>query len=77
MKTISLKLKKKVDEIFIVEPADLGLDFLTGFYKKTTRYFKVAPFVFIIPLCFLSAIFLYLIFGSLLIKLVSLLQYGF
>lgn len=77
MKTIDYRLKKKMNEIFIVEPNDLGIGFLTNWYHRVVKYFKTAPFIFIVPLSFLVGYLIYLVFGFLVIKLVSWLQYGF
>lgn len=77
MRAINLRLKKKLNEVYSIETNNLGLYFLDNLYKKTTAYFKTAPFIIIIPLSFIIGIVIYLVFGYLLIRLVSLLQYGF
>ncbi len=77
MKTFNLRLKKKLDEVFFIEPNNLGLKFLTDLYKFLTARFKTAPFIIIIPLSLIFAGSLYLIFGRLMVRLVTLLQYGF
>jgi len=77
MRTINLQLKKKLNEIYVIEPNDLGAQFLNNIYKRINIYFKTAPFIVIVPLSFIIAITVYFIFGYLLIKIVSLLQYGF
>lgn len=78
VKSINYRLKSKLNEVYSVEPADLGAGRLTNLYKLITSYFKTMPFLWVIPLSFFLAFLLY--FGSgrvLLIKIVSLLQYGF
>lgn len=77
MKTARITLKKKLDEVYSIEPNNLGLGFLTSFYKSLTSRFKTSPYAIIIPLSFLVSLIGYLFLGYLLIKLVSLLQYGF
>ena len=77
MKLTHIKYRKSLNEIYDIEPNDLGVSFLTNWFKRTTHPFKNVPFIIIIPLSFLVAIAMYLIFGYLLIRLVSLLQYGF
>ncbi len=77
MKNINFRMKQKMNEVFSIEPNELGVNFLTNYFRKITAYLKVMPFVYIIPLTFLSSIFLYFIFGRFLIKLVTVLQYGF
>jgi hypothetical protein len=77
VKTINLKLKHKVNEVFFLEPVDLGLQPLTKLYKMITHPLKTMPFIFIIPLSFLLAVVFYFLFGYLVVRLTSLLQYGF
>ncbi len=77
MKSSYYELKHKLQEVYFVEPNDLGNSYLTLIYKTVTSFLKQMPFVFIIPLSFLVSILMYLIFGSLTVKLTSLLQYGF
>jgi len=77
MKTIEYKLKRKLNEVFILEPNDLGSDFLTNLYHKITSHFKTMPFIYILPLSILLAVVSYFILNYLLIKFVTLLQYGF
>ncbi|MFW5703609.1 MAG: hypothetical protein ACOCXQ_02140 [Patescibacteria group bacterium] len=69
-------LKQQLREIYSIEPNDLHMGLLTRIYKQITRHLKQMPFIYIIPLAFLTSIGLYLIFGQLVVGLVSLLQYG-
>lgn len=77
MRSINLRLKRKLNEVFSVEQNDLGINFLTYYFKKITVYLKEAPFIYVIPIAFLASIFLYFVLGRFLIKLVTVLQYGF
>lgn len=77
MKTAELRLRQKLNEVFILEPNDLGPRTLTDWYKKITVHLKTKPFIFIIPMSLLSGVGLYFILRQLLIRLVTLLQYGF
>ena len=77
MKTINLRLKQKMDEVFSIEPNELGTGYLTTFFKKITSYLKTMPFIYVIPLTFLITVFMYFVLGKFLIKLVTVLQYGF
>lgn len=77
MTEINLRLKKKLNEIFFIEPNDLGVDFLTFYFKKITIFLKTMPFIYVIPFAFLISLILYLLLGRLLIRLVTFLQYGF
>jgi hypothetical protein len=72
----SAKLKHKLQEVYAVEPNDLGLFWLTFLYKKFTHRLKDKPFLYIIPLAFIVTAGLYFLFGQLVVKLTSLLQYG-
>jgi len=77
MTEINLRMKQKLNEVFSIEPNDLGIDWLTFYFKKITAYFKVIPFVYVIPITFLISLVLYLLLGKLLVRLVTILQYGF
>ncbi|MBI4008693.1 hypothetical protein HY357_00495 [Candidatus Roizmanbacteria bacterium] len=77
MRVINYRLHKKLEETFVVEPNNLGTELLTFLYHRVTSFLKQMPFIFIIPMSIVGAIFLYILFGSLIVKLVTLLQYGF
>ncbi len=77
MKTVGYRLKNKLNEVFLVSPNDLGWKKLTDIYKWLTQYLKQLPFLIIVPLSFLLAIVAYLVLGKLLVRLVTILQYGF
>ncbi|MCX7996173.1 MAG: hypothetical protein N2691_00230 [Patescibacteria group bacterium] len=69
--------RSRMDDILSLEPNDLMFQPLTTAYKLVTRRLKVWPFLYIIPLSFAAAALLYATFGSSVVKLTSLLQYGF
>lgn len=71
------RLKHKLDEVFVVEPNELGNGTLNYWFKKTTSYLKVMPFLYILPLSMAASLVLYVLFGALTVKLVTILQYGF
>lgn len=77
MKPTQAAIKRRFDEIFVVEPNDLDIRFITIFYKRITSHLKTMPFIFIIPLSFLAAILAILVFDELIVRLVTILQYGF
>ncbi|OGK10712.1 hypothetical protein A2767_04505 [Candidatus Roizmanbacteria bacterium RIFCSPHIGHO2_01_FULL_35_10] len=77
MKTLNYRLKQKLDEVYTVEPNNLGFPLLTNSYHNVTKFFKTMPFIFVIPLSFIIAGILYFVFGTLVVKLATLLQYGF
>lgn len=77
MKNINFRMKQKMNEVFSIEPNDLGAGFLTIYFKKITAYLKIMPFIYIIPLTLFVSISLYFILGRFLVNLVTLLQYGF
>ncbi|MFZ2026158.1 MAG: hypothetical protein WAV30_02650 [Microgenomates group bacterium] len=71
------QLVRRMNELRIVEPNDLGIPLLTHIYRKLNGFFKTAPFLFIVPLSLFGALALVLVFGYVAVKLASLLQYGF
>ncbi len=77
MKDINFRMRQKMNEVFSIEPNDLGTSYLTAFFKKITSYLKTMPFMYVVPVTFLISIFMYFVFGRFLIKLVTVLQYGF
>ena len=77
MKTIDYRLKHKLQEVYVLKPNDLGNYRLTALYKTMTSFLKSMPFIYIIPLSTLFSVMLYLAIGTLIVKLTTLLQYGF
>lgn len=77
MKANYLRLKHHLEEVTIVEPNDLGLPFLTRWYRRINVYFKRMPFIVVVPLSVVFALILYTLFGYLVVRLTSILQYGF
>jgi len=77
MRSMNLRLKRKMNEVFSIEPNDFGVNFLTNYFRKITSYLKIMPFVYVIPVTFLVLISLYFLLGRILIRLVTVLQYGF
>lgn len=70
-------LQKRVDEIYALKPNDLHIPLLTHIYKLSTGPLKVFPFKLLLPASLGASLFLYLILGYVLIRLASILQYGF
>lgn len=66
-----------MEEVYMVEPNDLGYPLLTRLYRRINRYFKRAPFIIVIPASLAFALTLYFLFGYLVVRLASILQYGF
>jgi len=66
-----------MEEVSMVEPNDFGFAFVNNLYRNINRFFKKAPFIIVIPASVFIAFFLYLLFGFLAIRLVSILQNGF
>ncbi|CAN5219359.1 hypothetical protein BH09PAT2_BH09PAT2_03330 [soil metagenome] len=71
------KLEQELQEIFSIKPNDLGNQHLTMVYKYITGPLKKMPFVYVIPMSFVVSFMLYALLGQFVVKLVSLLQYGF
>lgn len=70
-------IDKHMHDIFAIAPNDLHFKLLTHTYKLVTEPLKNMPFLFIIPLSIGTSLIIYLLFGQIVIRLVSLLQYGF
>ena len=64
-----------MQEVSDVPTQEMGL--FTPFYKKIVPQFKYRLWKSGAALSFLGALFLYLVFGSLVVKLASVLQFGF
>lgn len=75
--TDTARLKQKLEEVYSIQPNDLHFRPVTRIYKLLTRPLKQMPFLFIIPGALATALVMYLMFGHLMVGLVSLLQYGF
>lgn len=77
MDTTQYRLKHKLEEVFVLEPNDLGNSYLTVLFKRVSAYLKVMPFLYILPLSLAVSCVAYVLFGTMIVKLVTLLQYGF
>ena len=76
-KTLPSHIEEELQRMYVLPPNDLGDKRLTWMYKFATGPLKKMPFIYILPLSFVVAVGLYLLLGPLVIKLVSILQYGF
>jgi len=77
MKSLSFKFKKQMNEVFFIEPNDLGNSFLNFLFKRSTAFLKKFPFLYLLPLSFLITFLIYLFLGRGIIIINNLLQYGF
>lgn len=77
MKKAEVKFFKKMDEVFFLEPNNLGSQTLTNFYHSMTSLLKRMPFMVILPLALLVALLFFLNFREMVVRIVTLLQYGF
>lgn len=68
-------LVAKMNELAVVPPQELGP--LTPVYKKTTSFFKNQPVKITFLLAAFFSLFMYLLLGARLVRLVSILQFGF
>ncbi len=68
-------LVDKMHEVAVIPTQEVG--FLTPYYKKIVTRFKYSPWKSAIIISSLFSLFLYFLLGTTLIKLVSLLQFGF
>jgi hypothetical protein len=71
------QLKNRMEDVFSIEQTDLGFHHLTVLYKLCTSRLKSMPFMYILPLSVFVAVLAYVVFGPLIVKLATLLQYGF
>lgn len=69
------KFVKRWEEVTELPPQSLGP--FTPLYKRITKHVKVMPFPWFVAVSLLIAFVLYLVFGSAIILLVSILQKGF
>ncbi len=77
MKTVPTRINKKYQEIFALKPNSLGHPLFDNLYKAMTHFFKTAPFIIIVPAVMMAVVLIYFIIGPVLVKLASMLQYGF
>jgi hypothetical protein len=77
MKSDIIRLRRKLNEVFVVEPNDLGLPYLTSFYRRINIFFKRMPFIVVIPASLIGTLFLTFFFDYVIVRLTSILQYGF
>jgi hypothetical protein len=75
--SVQHKLRKKLHDVYAMEPNNLGPDWMTWMYKRVSSPLKSMPFFIIIPVSGLIAVTAYVILGRFAIALVSLLQHGF
>ncbi len=68
-------LVARMHEVAAVPPQEFGS--LTFIYKRIVPYLKFSPWKSAGILSFITASLLYLIFGAYLVKLATLLQFGF
>jgi len=77
MKNYSLRFKRHINEVFIIKPNDLGMNFLTFWFKRTTFLLKKFPFLYLFPVASMIVLLMYFLLGKYLILLTNWLQYGF
>lgn len=65
----------KMHEVAVLPPQTVGP--FTPIYKRVVPRFKVYPWKSIAVLSLFGTVFLYFLFGPALVKLASVLQYGF
>lgn len=69
------KLKERMEAVSLVQPQQLGI--LTPYWKRLTHLFKTNSFQIFLIVGFVTSLFLWFLLGNYLVKLASLLQYGF
>jgi hypothetical protein len=68
-------LVHKMQEVASLPPQTIGP--LTPLYRTLIPYVKDAPWRWFMVGSFMTSVMFYILFGALVVKLVSLLQYGF
>lgn len=68
-------LVSKMKENTVVSPQSVGR--LTPFYKRVVPQFKYYPWKIAVIISIFASVFLYFLLGSILIKIASILQFGF
>lgn len=68
-------MKQRMQEVAVVPPQTVGP--LTPLYKRVIPQLKSQPWRSVGALSFVFTVLLYLVFGARVVKLASLLQYGF
>lgn len=71
------QLKRHYDDALTIEPTHFNNPTATKLYKYIAQYIKHSPLRIVIPVSFITTVFIYSFFGFLVIRLVSLFQHGF
>ena len=74
---IYLNLKKYYKDVYSIPPNTLGNPILTKLYKICTYQLKNFPFKLVVPISVLITILSFGLFGILIIRVVTILQFGF
>lgn len=69
------KLVERMSEIAVVAPQRVGP--FTPLYKKITPYVKEKPWKILVFSSIVASFLMYLLLGSLVVKITSILQFGF
>lgn len=69
------KLLNQLKTVSVVSPQKVGP--LTGIYKKAVSQVKTWPVKVLLPIAFLGGIAFQILFGEKIVKIVSILQYGY
>jgi len=72
-----LSLQKKLNEVYVISPNKFSNTILDGVFRTITSRLKYLPFQIYIPVAILLVVSLYLSIGYLVVRLASILQYGF
>lgn len=72
-----VKLQRRMETLYLLEPNDLGYVRLTKIYRKITKHLKMHPWARVLPLTTLFVVALTIYVGRLVVQLASILQKGF
>lgn len=70
-------LKKRYNEIYSLKPQSFRSSYMQGLFNFIARHLKTFPFKVFIPVSMGFAMVLLFIFGVFIVRLVTILQYGF
>ena len=70
-------IKNRISNTYSITPNDLYSEKITFIYKLLTKPLKSFPFRIYLPISIIAVVFSLILFRFLIIRLVSLMQYGF
>ncbi len=75
-RTLSL-LRTKLNQTYELTPNHFGISVVDRLFSLVTQPLKTFPFKFYVPMAIIAAGIMYLFVGFLVVRLATILQYGF